>query len=794
MRFKKIISGLLAAVLMAGTLPPVRTEAETLQDSGMDYTETVSTIQNPGMGYTSTLWYTCKPGDTPVKDPSGSLVLMFVDIGAFSSGINGTTAEDGTYTEGTDYDLDESFFAGLRGTLANCRANGATVALRFRYDANGKSYPEPATFEQVLHHIAQIKESGILEDYKDILMFVESGFVGAWGEQHSGKYTSLEYKAQLLDAVLDMTPDDIPVTVRTPNIFAKWAGIETSAIGEWVSEPGSEAARVGLYNDGYMGSDSDLGTYSNRAAETKWLGGQTASYYGGEFSGDLSWAQKYETYLPENAIPEMYLTHLSYINGNIYQLYKDYTFSEAYDIENVDNSAYYGQTVFQFIRDHLGYRFTVRDCDLNAACEQGGRFTMQFAVENTGFASPIRQQKAELILEQNGNYIVTDTDIDSRTWQSCKTASETLSVKIPGSLPVGEWNVYLRLSVGEQDVPDGNQRTVQFTNADIYNAAIGANRMGSITVTETTDTARKTDQIFSVNDCTAENAIPYTVQNIVIPDGALSCETEWTDDTLAAETETSRMWLTSDTQYLYVAAEIPHTVQPPVINIRIQNADTGKSYWYYRQSGGWVYFSNGSYDGIQLKFSGNFIEFQIPFGSVMDLQPGTKLDAVRIFLQDEANDWVNIGDITAKDYVIAPTCPLYTAYHEVTLHEGSSYRMRALTTAEGAAYTWLHDGEEVGTGEYFTLKQVAAADAGLYAVRITTPDGTEQMREICRVETVSAGLRGDLDLDGSVDVLDVRLLQDYLLLRDVSIPGNADLNGDGSWDVYDLAILKNLCS
>ena len=33
-------------------------------------------------------------------------------------------------------------------------------------------------------------------------------------------------------------------------------------------------------------------------------------------------AQKYDTYLPQNAIPEMYKTHLSYINSNIYNLYK----------------------------------------------------------------------------------------------------------------------------------------------------------------------------------------------------------------------------------------------------------------------------------------------------------------------------------------------------------------------------------------------------------------------------------------------------------------------------------------
>ena len=339
-----------AAVATTAAEPATQTETTLsdteLVDSGISYVETVETIANPGAGYTTTDWYTCAPGNTPIHDKNGSVVLMFIDIGKFSSGANGTTNEDGTYVEGTDYDLDEQFFQNVRASFENCRKNGSTIAVRFRYDANGKDNPEPATFDQVLRHIQQIKENGLLEDYKDILMFVETGFVGKWGEQHGGKYTSLDYKVQLVNAMLDCVPKEVPITVRTPNIFEKWAGITTEEMATYVAEPGSDAARIGLYNDGYMGSDSDLGTYSNRTAQTAWMEKQMEhTYYGGEFSGNLDWAKKYDTYLPENAIPEMYRTHLSYINSNIYQLYKDYTFGAEYDVENGDHSAYYGQTV-----------------------------------------------------------------------------------------------------------------------------------------------------------------------------------------------------------------------------------------------------------------------------------------------------------------------------------------------------------------------------------------------------------------------------------------------------------------
>jgi hypothetical protein len=182
----------------------------------INFTESTDTINNPGMGYTTTYWLKAERNKTKERNLIGSLVLMFIDIGDYSSGMN---------NEKIDYDLDSSFFESLKKNFDICRKNGATIALRFRYDANGTSNPEPKSFDQILKHISQIKNSGLIEEYKDILMFVESGFVGQWGEQHGGKYCSLENKTRLLDTLLDVIPDNIPVTVRTPNIIAKWLNI-----------------------------------------------------------------------------------------------------------------------------------------------------------------------------------------------------------------------------------------------------------------------------------------------------------------------------------------------------------------------------------------------------------------------------------------------------------------------------------------------------------------------------------------------------------------------------------------
>lgn len=649
---KKSIAMLLS-MLFTIQVAPITVQAESnLVDSDINYTESVNTINNPGAGYTSTVWYVCKPGNTPVKNPQGNLVVLFVDIGAFSSGVNGTTDDDGNYTEGTDYDLDESFFNGLRGTLENCRKNGCTVGIRFRYDANGKTNPEPATFDKVLEHIQQIKDNGVLDDYEDILMYVESGFVGAWGEQHSGKYTSLEYKAQLLDAMLDMIPKSVSVTVRTPNTFCKWAGIDPSEISSYVAEKGSDAARVGLFNDGYMGSDTDLGTFisPNRAESVTWMKTQMQhTYYGGEFSGSIDYAQKYDTYLPENSIQEMYYTHLSYINSNIWSLYKDYTFSEEYDMDSCNNSAYYGQTVYQFMRDHIGYRFVLRDSDLTAETEQGGTVTVDFKVENTGFASPIKEQNAQVLLEKDGYYMICDSDIDDRDWQSTSTTEENINIKLPDNIDAGDWNVYLKLSVGDTDA-ESAFRTVQFANENIYNDSIGANYLGTVTV-DTNSNVGTDNSFYEEGAESKSDSTIYNYNGKINIDGVIS-EREWLDENLLAESEDSKLYVTSDKDYLYVAMIMPNTATSPVYNLQWKGIEDTTRMWTYYQSNGFVYFSGTDNSGIVCKYNGGTAEFKIPLTENMNLSQGKELEYIRGSIQDSSNSWVAIGDIRTTNYTI----------------------------------------------------------------------------------------------------------------------------------------------
>ncbi|MGN1411780.1 MAG: DUF4832 domain-containing protein [Oscillospiraceae bacterium] len=809
---------LLSMMLCAMSIPVVSVSAEevtigtsqmvdeTLQKSTIDYTESTETLSNPGVGYTQTIWYTCKPNDTPVCNPTGNIALMFIDIGGFSSGINGFTDDQGNYTEGTDYDLDETFFTNLRATFENARKNGCTIAVRFRYDANGKSNPEPSTFDKVLQHIQQIKDDGILEEYKDILMFVESGFVGQWGEQHGGKYVSLEYKAQLLDAMLDCVPDDIPVTVRTPNTFAKWAGIDMKDLNSYVST--GDAKRVGMYNDGYMGSDTDLGTFTyNREEETNWLGRQTIyTYYGGEFSGDLDWAKKYDTYLPENAIPEMYKTHLSYINSNIYSLYKDYTFNTDYDVSNVDNSAYYGETVFKFIRDHIGYRFVLRNSELNRQVSQGGTLNLNFDVENTGFANPLKEEKVEVILEKDGKYITTQVDLNPMEWYSCSISNSKISLKTPATLESGNWNVYLRMSVGNQGISDSYLRCVKFANNDIWNTSLGANYLGTVEVVQSGDASQLTNNSFyqtNTENPKVSNADMYTYDGIVILDGQPSSANEWTEKSKLLEDGDNQLYVSNDDKNLYIMAKIVHSAESPVYNFRIANATNGETYWIYYQPNGFVYFNHNdsNAEGCIYKRVGDYVEFKVPFGDIMGLNDGVTLSSIEVNVQESAESgWPSVGRLKyEEEYLISSNYVIYTTERSINLKEGESFTLNVETSLDNATYQWYFNDIPIdnATNKSYTIVDATSKNVGNYSVLVRSESGVEKVTSICNVLNVcsSEELIGDINVDDTVNSLDLILMKKHLLgiatlTKDVI--SYADINQDGDINIIDFANLKRL--
>ena len=808
----RIISAFSAAALSTSFAAiPSYADEPFLKDSGIDYTETVETISNPAAGYSSTIWPTCRPGNTPVYNPTAGLVLFFIDIGEFSSGVNGTYHDDGTYTEGVDYDLDDAFFQAWDETFSNCRKNGCMIAMRFRYDDLGKDNPEPATFEQVLHHIEQIKNSGLLEKYSDIIAFVEAGIVGKWGEMHGGKYVTVDYKARVLDAMLQAVPAPIPVTVRTPDIFAEWAGIERKELNnfelidsitesEYSTTIQENKDRVGLFNDGYMGSINDLGTFSNREIETDWINHQTlTSYYGGEFSGNHEFAQSFDTYLPENAIPEMYKTHLSYINSNIFPFYKDFTFSEEYTVDGVDNSAYYGQNVFKFIRDHIGYRFVIRKSELTPVVEQGGDVTVDFKIENTGFANVIPDVQSYVILEKGGIFTYAEADTDCSQWLSCSIADNTLNIKLPDNIPAGNWNIMLKLSMGTPlSITNMTGRTIRFANEDVWDSTLGANYLGTVTVTEAAE--KGTDNSLKAAENGDDSPVQfYSLSGKTVIDGVNSSPDEWTEDMLAASNDTGvKLYAKADDRYFYVMSNVKQNAAAPVYNLQLRSND--EFYWMYYVSNGFIYFNHDSYDGSLCKWSDDMVEFRIPF-EIMGLKSGAEITDLRISMQDSGNEWVVMSDVKAKNFVIPSDFNVISSLTELCLNEGESYEYNLLTELVGdTKYEWSRNGEKLPqfNSDKLSFDKVSSNDAGEYSVKITSETGIEKtvsVLDLTIVDSAAEYTAGDANCDKKVTMADAAAVfqsignNDKYALSETGAK-NADIDGSKGITASDAIVIQ----
>ena len=268
----------------------------------INYSETLEDIKNPERGFYSTAFLKLSPSGNKATNSRANLTHLRVGIGDFSKANNGNK----------DLEFTEDALNVLNETLSNIKNNGGSVIIRFAYDNfNGKADVEPS-LDIILTHISQLKP--VFEANQDVISYVELGFFGPWGEMHTSKICTTDNVSRAIDTMLNTVPEKIKIGVRTPNYYAKWLGIDRSKLNENITDKGTKAYRVGLYNDGYLGSESDLGTFANREIEIKWLEKQAMhTLYGGEVVANYASGTPLNT--AKYMSNEAFRTHTTYLNS-----------------------------------------------------------------------------------------------------------------------------------------------------------------------------------------------------------------------------------------------------------------------------------------------------------------------------------------------------------------------------------------------------------------------------------------------------------------------------------------------
>ncbi|MDE5722450.1 MAG: DUF4832 domain-containing protein [Clostridia bacterium] len=433
-----------------GGLPPLSEWTR----QGISYAEDTEKINNPDQGFYRPIYVKLTDGGAEwnknIITQATQLYHLRVDISAYSS--NGG---------GVDGELSDEALNGLGGILAALRADGKNAIVRFAYDAGygGNKNFEPE-ISLILKHIEQV--CMVLNGYANTVTAIETGLVGPWGEMHSSAIAKRETFNLIIERFLRMT-DEIPVLVRTPKMIYDYLGVTVDTAQSVIIDKEDSEYRLGLFNDGYLGSDTDLGTYSDRESDIEFLCRQTEHLpYGGEVVVPNS-----SLHDIDKCLPEMFKLNLSYLNiewhYDVINKWKNSTYTQ----ECGNESLYYGKTAYNYIENRMGYRFLITDSRFYKA----DKLNINLKIENLGFGNMNKSKHAKLLFVKNGQITAEKAVADF-------SGQGELACSVEADFGEGEYEVYLCV-YGEIFAESVNY-TVQFANENVWNEELKANKIGTV--------------------------------------------------------------------------------------------------------------------------------------------------------------------------------------------------------------------------------------------------------------------------------------------------------------------------
>lgn len=447
-----IIILLIASVVVAGFFPFCHSTPVFADSSVLTYSESTDEIVNPAAGFYKAITATLKRGvsDAPVSESTieyysqdfGLYHLLF-DIADFSSNAGGVDAE-----------IDADALSAIKKVFGFLRKHKVGAIVRFDYNrggnkgADGKYLNAEPSLELVLKHIQNV--SSVISEYSDVILGVESGMLGPWGEQHSTTLASSGAHTyyMLVETWLDNTPETTGITVRRPLYFTYWANekfnlnLNVSALADFDTSLYPSAERVGVYNDGYLGSSSDLGTFTDREAETAFIGKQAErTYYGGELVADSQTGLLGDYNSVDYLEREGFVTHTSYLNidwnDSVINEYANRTYNGA-------NELYRGKTTeFTFLKNRLGYRFYLSE-SYAPLTNDDGSVKLKFTVANAGFARILCPSRSELVFTDGKSEETAECDVDLSQIPSDGAKTFEITASVPERFSALGYDVYLR--------------------------------------------------------------------------------------------------------------------------------------------------------------------------------------------------------------------------------------------------------------------------------------------------------------------------------------------------------------
>ncbi|MGN0399382.1 MAG: DUF4832 domain-containing protein [Blautia sp.] len=322
------------------------------------------------------------------------------------------------------------------------------LILRFLYDWDGLALiTEPESLNLILTHMDQI--SPFVNQYRDSVYVMQGIFIGNWGEMHHSRFIDTTSVKTLIQHLNDVIDPSIYLSVRTPaqwrmindlyNLPAKFPafGADDSLIG-----------RLGLFNDGMLGSESDLGTYGNTARRDA-----TSPSYQGTRKEELEFQNTLCKYVPnggevifnnnlsdlETSVSDLRTMHVSYLNAD----YDNRVLEKWRNTVWKGNDAFNGCDGYSYVQAHLGYRYLIRACKIKKSGFINPELTLSFTLQNNGFSNTLKPFQTSVLLKhtETGTCTGIPLNVDLRRLGSGQKKSFTVKLPVK-DLERGSYEIY----------------------------------------------------------------------------------------------------------------------------------------------------------------------------------------------------------------------------------------------------------------------------------------------------------------------------------------------------------------
>ena len=381
---------------------------------------------------------------------------------------NNTRLARVVYTLGAwrESDIPQGFLDRLTGDFATARQIGFRLIPYFAYNwPTTEQGVVDAPKDRIKRHLEQLRP--VLAANADVISFVYTGFIGAWGEWHDSSYGNVNpditvnaNTREILDAILAAVPRERAVTLRYVGHKQQIYG--PAALAASAGFAGSAPARIGFNDECYM-SDYHPDVKALRLANRPYL-------------------QQEGLYLPQIALMDTGCFEFNPQSPKVVScadLLEELSVTRI-DILEMQNALdrVQGDCVPEVYR-RLGYRFELKDSTMTDAVRAGTSLTARFNVTNVGFSPPFNARKLELILRHkaSGKLYRYGSTNDPRRWAPAQTRQVEITGVVPSSALKGDYDVLLNLPDPAPSVYGRPEYAIRLANDGVWEAATGFNSL-----------------------------------------------------------------------------------------------------------------------------------------------------------------------------------------------------------------------------------------------------------------------------------------------------------------------------